>query len=77
MKTEQEIKDRIKLLAQQDDLHSFIASLMLLWVLDVDPAKIDSYTSHIVNGLTEIANYVDELNQQCQSSDVQEPLPVP
>jgi hypothetical protein len=77
MKTEQEIKDRIKLLAQKDDLPSLIGSLMLLWVLDTDPAKLESYTSHIVNGLTEIANYVEELNQQCQPLDAPEPLPVP
>lgn len=76
MKTEQEIKDRIKSLAQKDDLPSLISTLMLLWVLDTDPAKLESYTGYIVNGLTEIANYVDELNQQCQSSDAQEQLPV-
>ena len=64
MKTEQEIKDRIKLLAQKDDLPSLIGALMLLWVLDTDPAKLESYTRYIVNGLTEIENYVNEVTEQ-------------
>ncbi len=77
MKTEQEIKERIKALAQKDDLPSLIGSLMLLWVLDTDPAKLESYTGHIVNGLTEIANYINEVDQSCQPSDAPEQLPVP
>ena len=78
MKTEQEIKDRIKMLAEKSDLHSLIGALMLLWVLDTEPAKLDAYVGHIEKALTEISDYVNTINEgNLCNSDAQEPVQVP
>lgn len=78
MKTEQEIKDRIKLLAEKSDLSSLIGAIMLLWVLDTDVAKLDAYIGHIEQALNEISDYINTINEgNTCNSDAQEPAQVP
>ena len=61
MKTEQEIKERIKMLAERGDFGSLLSAIMLLWVLDTEPAKLDAYVGHIEKALTEISDYVNDI----------------
>jgi cytochrome bd-type quinol oxidase subunit 2 len=61
MKTEQEIKEKIKELAEEGSLVSFICAMMLCWVLDVNDDKLSEFRNKMVDGLKIISDYVTSM----------------
>ena len=61
MKTEQEIKEKIKELAEEGSLISFICAMMLCWVLDVNDVKLSEFGDKMVDGLKIISDYVTSM----------------
>lgn len=61
MKTEQDIKKRIKDLRAEGSLTSFICMIMLLWVLDIDVITIDGYADKLQAALKAVDEFVDTL----------------
>lgn len=61
MKTEQEIKEKIKELAEEGSLISFICAMMLCWVLDVNDDKLSEFGDKMVDGLKIISDYVTSM----------------
>ena len=60
MKTEQEIKDRIKELSSSsgDSLTAFITILTLLWVLDTNNDELDQYVSMMGSAINIMASCI-------------------
>lgn len=58
MKTEQEIKEKIKELAEKGSLGSFIGALMLCWVLDVDAGKVSGFNDKLREAVVSMYSYL-------------------
>jgi hypothetical protein len=61
MKSEQDIKQRIKDLRSEGSLTSFICMIMLLWVLDIDVITINNYTDKLQGALKVVDEFADTL----------------
>ena len=61
MKTEEQIKERIRNLTTEGSLPSFIAAIMLLWVIDAEEGILDSYTEKLGDVLNEVGAYVNSM----------------
>ena len=61
MKTEQEIKDRIKELSSSsgDSLTTFITILTLLWVLDTNNNELNQYASMMGSAINVMASCIE------------------
>ena len=61
MKTEQEINQKIKELAEEGSLVSFTCAMMLCWVLDVNDDKLSEFGDKMADGLKAISDYVTSM----------------
>ncbi len=61
MKTEFQIKSKIKELKTEGSLTSLICIIILLWVLDIEEGRLIHYSESIRDILINIDEYVDKL----------------
>lgn len=61
MKTEFQIKSKIKELKTEGSLTSLICIILLLWVLDIEEGRLIHYSESIRDVLINIDEYVDKL----------------
>ena len=61
MKTEDQIKERIRNLTTEGSLPSFIAAIMLLWVLDAEENILDDYANRMGTILNDVGTYVNSM----------------
>lgn len=61
MKTEQEIRQKINELAAEGSLVSFICSMMLCWVLDIEAEKLSGFNDKMADAMRSIADYVTSM----------------
>jgi hypothetical protein len=61
VKTEQQIKARIKELGAEGSLTSLVCIMMLLWVLDIENSRLINYSEDLRTALTNIDMYIDKL----------------
>jgi len=61
MKSEAEIKSKIKELWDEGSLVSLIGALMLMWVLDIEIKTIQGYADKLGEALQGIAEFIEQL----------------
>lgn len=61
MKSETEIKTKIKELRDEGTIVSFIGMIMLLWVLGTDVTTIYGYVDNLQVALKSVSDFVDQL----------------